>query len=87
MDKKTIEKVNKLIHSQKCLDDLRRIVTYPYPQMFSKRKHDQNTGFCYNGNYVSFAHLDDDTKDKLKTAILAVINNRYSELNYEIEKM
>lgn len=87
MNKMAIEKANKLIHSQQCLDDLRRIVIYQYPEMFSKRKHDQKTGFCYNGDYVSFAHLDDITKDKLKTAILAVINDRYNELNDEIEKL
>ena len=87
MNKMVIEKANKLIRSQQCLNDLRQIVIYPYPGMFSKRKHDQKTGFCYNGDYVSFAHLDDVTKDKLKAAILTVIDDRYNELNDEIDKL
>ena len=87
MNKMVIEKANKLIRSQQCLNDLRQIVIYPYPAMFSKRKHDQKTGFCYNGDYVSFAHLDDVTKDKLKAAILTVIDDRYHELNDEIDKL
>lgn len=87
MNKMAIEKANKLIRSQQCLNDLRQIVIYPYPEMFSKRKHDQKTGFCYNGDYVSFAHLDDVTKDKLKAAILTVIDDRYNELNDEIDKL
>lgn len=36
MNKMVIEKANKLMRSQQCLNDLRRIVIYPYPKMFSK---------------------------------------------------
>lgn len=87
MNKESIEEANKLIRSQQCLNDLRHIVTFPYSQMFSKRKHDQKTGFCYNSNCVSFANLDDATRVRLKAAIITVIDERYSEIDEEIKRL
>lgn len=87
MDKKSISKANKLIRAQQCLDDLRMIIAVPYPRMFSKRKRDQDTGFCYDGDYVSFANLDDTTREKIKAAILSIIDERYSEIEDEIKRL
>ena len=87
MDKKSISEANDLIRAQRRLSDLRRIIAVPYPRMFSKRKRDQETGFCYDGDYVSFANLDDTTGEKIKAAILSVIDERYSEIEDEIKRL
>lgn len=87
MDKKSISEANGLIRAQRCLDDLRRIIAVPYPRMFSKRKHDQKTGFCYESDYLSFCVLDDTTREKIKAAILSIIDERYSEIEEEIKRL
>ena len=87
MDKKSISEANELIRVQRRLEDLRRIITYPYPKMFSKRKHDQKTGFCYESDYLSFCVLDDATREKIKAAILSIIDERDSEIEDEIKRL
>ena len=87
MDKKSISKANELLHSQQCLNDLRNIIGKPYPQMFSMIKRDQKTGFCYNNTSVSFAALDDITREKIKKAIRDVINERDREIDDEIKRL
>ena len=87
MNRKTIEKANELIRSQKYLNDLRQLITFPYPKMFSKKKDDQITGFCYEAEYLSFVNFDDVTRERLKSAILSVVDERYSEIEDEIKKL
>ena len=85
MNRKTIEKANELIRSQKYLNDLRRLVTIPYPKIFSKNT--RQTGLCWDNEYLSFANFDDITRERLKTAILSVIDERYYEIEDEIKSL
>lgn len=86
MNKKSIEKANKLINAQNSLSVLRRIMTFPYPRMFSA-KRDRETGFCYNNDYVSFSSLDDITREIIKTALCSIIDERYCEIEEEIKRL
>lgn len=87
MDRKSIEKANELIRSKKCIDDLRNILAVPYPRIFSKDKRDRQTGFCYSNDYISFSNFDDTTRERLRSAIRSVIDERYNEIEEEIKKL
>lgn len=87
MTRDNLERGKVIERSIKCINDLWSIVCYPYPKMFSKDKQDQKRGFTYDGNVVSFASLDDETRKQLKEAAQSVLDKRKSELNKELETL
>jgi hypothetical protein len=81
----SLEKGKVIERSLKCINDLWSIVCYPYPKMFSKDKKDQKRGFTYDGNVVSFASLDEETRKQMKEIMMAVLDKRRKELNEELK--
>lgn len=86
MDKKSIERANELIRAQNSLGTLRRIMTFPYPRIFSTKRN-RETGFCYDNDYISFSSLDDITRERIKSALRSIIDERYCEIEEEIKRL
>ena len=101
MTDEELKYANELNRSLKTIVELRRSCTgYPYPEMYGKVKVKKNgkwfrivdSGFCYkytgSSDYeLSFARLDDETREQLKSAINEVLDKRYSEIHEELKNM
>lgn len=84
MTKENLKRAKEIEKSIETINTLHSIVHYPYPNMFSKFK-DKRNGFCYDGDVVCFASLDEQTREELKTSIYEIIDRRREELREELE--
>lgn len=85
MTRETLDKANKLTRSQQRLNDLRGIIVSSYPRIFYKKN--KKTGFYNDGNSISFADLDDITRERLEAAMLSVIDARDCEIDEEMKRL
>lgn len=87
MNRETLNRGKEIEKSLECIHRLRSIMLMPYPSMFSKGKRDKNSGFIYDGNEVSFARLDEETRIKLKEEIVNILDEREKMLNDELKSL
>lgn len=96
MNKQQLERANELSESRECIKTLFGLVGYPYPKMYCDSKTikaqiikglDKHTGFCYDGEVVSFISLDEQTRTELKDAIHEVLMKRLEEIDKEFNAL
>lgn len=75
MDKKTLDQANSLMNTIKVLDDLKFVMSRPYPQ------------FSCNDKDVNSASFDKETLEQLKTTINNFIDKRQIELQRKFETL
>ena len=80
------EQATKLRRTEKILDKVHRIMTFPYPE-FNIFKPKFSFSYKFECLNVDFVELDQETIKQLKEAILNVVNKRSQEIEEELKQL